>query len=135
MFETILLATDASSNEDAAFSWAQRLAQCHGSKIVVVSVGAASNVSRRIQRQIEQLRERGVPARLAIVADGRDKASVIAHLASASHADLVMVSGAAVPGLAQRIVESSSCPVLALPDPAPVSPRVPVEGGPSRGRS
>jgi len=116
MFETILLATAASSAEEAAFSCAQRLALRHGSKIVVVSVGAASSVSRRVRRQIEQLREHGLSARLAIVADGRDRALVIARLASAWRADLVLVGAAADPSLAQRIVETSSCPVLAFPE-------------------
>jgi hypothetical protein len=52
----------------------------------------------------------------------RDQASVIARLAMAWSADLVMVSGAGgvEPGLAQQIVESSSCPVLTVPGPASV---------------
>lgn len=136
MFETILLATDVSSTEDLAFSCAERLALRDGSKIVVVSVGAASSVSRRVHRHINQLREQGVHARLAVVADGRDVAVVIARLASAWRADLVMVSGAGDPTLAQRIVETSSCPVLALPEaPEAFSPQVLVEAAPSQGRS
>ena len=122
MFDTILLAIDASSNHESLLSCAQRLATHHRSKVVVVFVGAASSVTRRVHQQIKQLRERGVHARLAVVADGRDRALVIAHMATAWSADLVMVGtgNSADLGLTQRVVESSACPVLAVPGPADV---------------
>jgi len=118
MFDTILLATDASSDSEALLACAQRLAIPHRSKVVVVFVGAASSVSRRVRRQVEQLRKQGVYARLAVVADGRDKGSVIARLVTVWSADLVMVDGGGAGGdldLTQRIMESSPCPVLAIP--------------------
>ena len=139
MLGTILFATDASSNHDAVIACAHRLAIRNGSKVVVVFVGAASSVSRRVHRQIAQLREEGVPVRLAVVADGRDKASVIAHLATAWSADLVMVGGGGSGvdlDLAQRVVESSACPILAVPaKPASVSPPVRAAASLFRGRS
>jgi len=119
MFETILLATDGSANADAAFAHAQRLAGHYGSGVVVVCVGATSSVNRSIRRLVQQLRSDGVPTRLAVVADGRDTASVIMHLVDAWNADLLLVgsgSQAAGGGMAQRLVESSSCPVLAVPE-------------------
>jgi nucleotide-binding universal stress UspA family protein len=119
MFETILLATDGSANTDAAFAYARRLADHYGSGVLVVCVGATSSVSQSIRGQVQQLRSDGVRARLAVVADGRDTASVIVHLAEAWNADLLLVgsgSGAADGGMAQRLLESSPCPVLAVPD-------------------
>ena len=139
MLGTILFATDASSNHDAVIACAHRLAIRNGSKVVVVFVGAASSVSRRLHRQIAQLREEGVPVRLAVVADGRDKASVIAHMATAWSADLVMVGGGGSGvdlDLAQRVAESSACPILAVPaKPASVSPPVRAAASLFRGRS
>ena len=64
MLGTILFATDASSNHDAVIACAHRLAIRNGSKVVVVFVGAASSVSRRLHRQIAHLREEGVPVPL-----------------------------------------------------------------------
>jgi nucleotide-binding universal stress UspA family protein len=119
MFETILLAADGSANTDAAFAYAQRLAGHYGSGVLVVCIGATSSVSRSIRRHVRQLRSDGVRARLAVVAEGRDTASVIVHLADAWNADLLLVgsgSGAAGSGMAQRLLESSPCPVLAVPD-------------------
>ena len=119
MFETILLAIDGSSRADALLAYAQRLAGHYGSGVLVVCVGATSSVSQSIRRQVTQLRSDGVPARLAVVADGRDTASVIAHLAEAWNADLLLVgSGGAGAGggIAQRLFESSPRPVLAVPD-------------------
>jgi nucleotide-binding universal stress UspA family protein len=119
MFETILLATDGSSRPDAVLAYAQRLAGHYGSGVLVVCIGATSSVSRSIRRQITQLRSDGVSARLAVVADGRDTASVIVHLAEAWNADLLLVgSDGDVAGsvMAQRLLESSPFPVLAVSD-------------------
>jgi nucleotide-binding universal stress UspA family protein len=139
MLGTILFATDASSRNDAVIACAHRLAIRNGSKVVVVFVGAASSVSRRVHRQITQLREDGVPVRLAVVADGRDMPSVIAHMATAWSADLVMVGGGGTGvdlDLIRRVVGGSSCPVLAVPgQPASVSPPVPAGASQFRERS
>lgn len=119
MFETILLAIDGSSGPDAVLAYAQRLAGHYGSGVVVVCIGATSNVSRSIRRLVTQLRSDGVPARLAVVADGRDTASVIVRLADAWNADLLLVGSdgaGAGSGIAQRLLESSPCPVLAVSD-------------------
>ena len=117
MFETILLAIDGSSGPEALFDYAQRLAAHYGSGLLVVCVGATSSVSKSIRGQVEQLRSDGVPARLAVVADGRDTASVIVRLADAWHADLLLVdNGGPGGGIAQRLLESSPRPVLAVPD-------------------
>ena len=120
MFETILLAIDGSSGPDAVLAYAQRLAAHYGSGVLVVCIGATSCVSRSIRRQVQQLRSDGVTARLAVVAEGRDTASVIVRLAEAWHADLLLVgseSGVADSGMAQRLLESSPCPVLAVSTP------------------
>jgi len=118
MFETILLATDGSANTDAAFAYAQQLAAHYGSGVLVVCIGTTSSVSRSIRRQVQQLRGDGVRARLAVVADGRDTASVIMYLADAWNADLLLVGsdGGTISGMAQRLLESSARPVLAIPD-------------------
>ena len=119
MFETILLAIDGSSGPDAVLSYAQRLAAHYGSGVQVVCIGATSCVSRSIRRQVQQLRREGVQARLAVVAEGRETASVVVHLAVVWNADLVLVgsdSGVAGSGIAQRLLESSPCPVLAVSD-------------------
>lgn len=120
MFETIMLAIDGSSGLEELFTYAQRLAGHYGSGVLVVCIGATSSVSRSIRQQVTQLRSEGVSARLAVVADGRDTASVIVRLASAWHADLLLVGpdrGGAGSGMAQRLVEGSACPVLAVPTP------------------
>ena len=117
MFETILLAIDGSSGTDALLAYAQRLARHYGSGVLVVCIGATSNVSRSVRRQVTQLRSDGVSARLAVVADGRDTASVIVHLAQAWNADLLLVGsegGVAGTVTAQRLLESSPFPVLAV---------------------
>ncbi len=129
MFDTILVATDASANEDEVFSSVERLALRHASKVVVVVVGAASSVSCRVHERVAELRMRGVHARLAVIADGRDKVSVIAHLATAWGADLMLVGGADG-GLTQRILESSPCPVLAVSQrTVPLRPPAPAGAG------
>jgi nucleotide-binding universal stress UspA family protein len=119
MFETIMLAIDGSSGADAVLAYTQRLASHYGSGVLVVCIGATSSVSRSIRLQVTPLRNAGVPARLAVVGDGRDAASVIVRLAEAWHADLLLVgsgSGVAGSGMAQRLLESSKCPVLAVSD-------------------
>jgi nucleotide-binding universal stress UspA family protein len=119
MFETILLAIDGSSGPDAVLAYAQRLAGHYGSGVLVVCIGATSCVSRSIRQQVQQLRSDGVRARIAVVAEGRDTASVIVRLAEAWNADLLLVgpdSGGSHSGMAQRLLESSRCPVLAVPD-------------------
>jgi nucleotide-binding universal stress UspA family protein len=138
MFETILLAIDGSSGPDAVLAYAQRLAAHYGSGVQVVCIGATSCVSQSIRRQVTQLRSDGVPARLAVVADGRDTASVIVHLAQVWNADLVLVgseSGVVGSGMAQRLLEGSPCPVLAVSDfvtPASVPSRVAATRSPAR---
>jgi len=117
MFETILLAIDGSSGPEAVLAYAQRLAGHYGSGVLVVCIGATSSVSRSTRRRVTQLRSDGVPARLAVVADGRDTASVIVRLADAWHADLLLVGsngGVDGSGMAQRLLETSSRPVLAI---------------------
>jgi len=117
MFETILLAIDPSSGPEPLLAYAQRLASHYGSGVLVVCIGATSTVSRSIRQGVTQLRGDGVPARLAIIAEGRDTASVIVRLAEAWNADLLLVgSGSGGPdgGMAQRLLESSPYPVLAV---------------------
>ena len=117
VFETIMLAIDGSAGTDAVLAYAQRLAGHYGSGVLVLCIGATSCVSPPIRRQVTQLRSAGVPTRLAVVADGRDTAFVIVRLADAWHADLLLVgscSGRPVRGIAQRLLESSSRPVLAV---------------------
>jgi nucleotide-binding universal stress UspA family protein len=116
MFETILLAIDGSSGTEAVLAYAQRLAGHYGSGVLVVCIGATSSVGRSIRRQVTQLRSDGVTARLAVVADGPDTASVIVRLADAWHADLLLV-GSDRGGMAQRLLESSRRPVLVISDP------------------
>jgi len=119
MFETILLAIDGSSGPDAVLAYARRLAAHYGSGVQVVCIGATSCVSRSIRREVQQLRSDGMSARLAVVADGRDTASVIVHLAEVWNADLVLVGSegdGARSGMAQRLLESAPCPVLAVSD-------------------
>lgn len=119
MFETILLAVDGSSETEALLAYAQGLAGHYGSGVLVVCIGATSSVSGSIQTQVTQLRNNGVPARLAVVADGRDTAAVIVNLADAWHADLLLVGSerdGAGSGIAQRLLESSPLPVLAMSD-------------------
>lgn len=135
MFETILLAIDGSSGPEALFAYAQRLAGHYGSGVLVVCIGATSSVSQSIRRQVTQLRSDGVPARLAVVADGRDTASVIVRLADVWHADLLLVgsgSGVAGSGIAQRLLESSSRPVLAISSPMTGRSSVPSQAAATR---
>ena len=119
MFETILLAIDCSSRPDALLAYARRLARRYGSGVLVVCIGAISSVSWSIRPLVTQLRSDGVPARFAVVADGRDTASVIVLLADAWNADLLLVrsdgAGAGI-GIAQRLLESSPLPVVAISD-------------------
>jgi nucleotide-binding universal stress UspA family protein len=138
MFETILLTIDGSSGPDAMLAYAQRLAGHYGSGVLVVCVGATSSVSQSIRRQVMQLRSDGVSARIAVVAEGRDTASVIVRLAVAWNADLLLVgpdSGGSPSGMAQRLLESSRCPVLAVSDsvtPSSVPVRVVATRSPGR---
>lgn len=120
MFETILLAIDPSSGPEPLLAYAQRLTGHYGSGVLVVCIGATSSVSKSIRQQVAQLRSDGVPARLAIIADGRDTASVIVRLAEAWNADLLLVgsvSCGARSSMAQRLLETSPYPVLAVSNP------------------
>jgi nucleotide-binding universal stress UspA family protein len=116
MFETILLAIDGSSGPEAVLAYAQRLAGHYGSGVLVVCIGGTSSVSRSTRRRVTQLRSDGVPARLAVVADGRDTASVIVRLADAWHADLLLVGSNSRrcrqrygPAAARDLVASGAC--------------------------
>ena len=123
MFETILLAIDGSSRADALLAYAQRLAGHYGSGVLVVCVGATSSVSQSIRRQVTQLRSDGVPARLAVVADGRDTASVIVHLAEAWNADRCWSDlGAPVPAEVSPSGCSRAHRVRCLPSRTPAAP-------------
>jgi nucleotide-binding universal stress UspA family protein len=124
VFETILLATDGSTEAKAAVRSTTALAQKNGSRVIVVHIADDGASLPAVQDQVVELRRAGIPARLAVVEGDGQPASAIAELARAWKADVVVSGirgggsafrGSVVGGVAQRLVALAPCPVLAVP--------------------
>lgn len=124
VFETIVLATDGSTEAHAAVRSAAALAEQNGSRVIVVHVADPADSLSSVRDQVSELRRAGIPARLAVVEGDGQPASAIAEMARAWNADVVVSGvrgadaaprGAAVGGVAQRLVALAPCPVLAVP--------------------
>jgi nucleotide-binding universal stress UspA family protein len=153
MFETIVWATDASALSDSGLALVTELAQIHRSKIIALHVDERfpggsfaggpmlvdeDGIRRRVEWQVEELREAGFEAELEIaVTRKHNPAAAIAGSAAGVGADLIVVStrGSAAfetlvhPSVARGLTHAAHCPVLVIPpgsspsatDPVPVA--------------
>ena len=137
MFDTIVWATDGSELADRALVPAMHLARKHHAKIVAVHAnellsggfGGAPMLEdepalvAKIERQVEELRELGLPAELKVINGTHDVARLIAKAAREVDADLIVVGthgwggfrAAMLGSVARGLLHEAFCPVLSIP--------------------
>ena len=137
MFETIVWATDGSDLSDRALLPVIDLARKHHAKIVAVHAnellkgrfGGAPLLSdepelvEKIEGQVAELRELGLPAELRVVNGTDDVPTLIAKAAREIDADLIVVGthgwggfrSAVLGSVARGLLHAAWCPVLAIP--------------------
>lgn len=139
MFETIVWATDGSELADHALEHVRELAAIHHSRIVAVHAnellhgrfGGAPlladepDLREKIGRQVAELRETGVDARLEVRSGSQDVATLIARAADDVDADLIVVgthghgglTAALMGSVARALCHTARRPVLIIPPP------------------
>jgi len=137
MFETIVWATDGSELADRALLPVIDLARKHHAKIVAVHAnellkgrfGGAPLLSdepelvEKIEGQVAELRELGLPAELKVINGTEDVPSLIAKAAQEIDAGLIVVGthgwggfrSAVLGSVARGLLHAAYCPVLAIP--------------------
>jgi nucleotide-binding universal stress UspA family protein len=137
MFKTIVWATDGSELADRALPVVTGLARLHRSKIVAVHAnevlagrfGGGSlladdpDLVKKIERQVEELRQAGFVAELRVVRGIDGVPALIAHAAESVDAGLIVlgthghggVASALLGSVARGLLHEASCPVLAVP--------------------
>lgn len=137
MFETIVWATDGSELADRALLPVMDLARKHHAKIVAVHAneilkgrfGGAPMLSDepelvdKIEGQVAELRELGLPAELKIVNGTHAVPELIATAAREVEADLIVVGthgwggfrSTMLGSVARGLLHEAFCPVLSIP--------------------
>jgi nucleotide-binding universal stress UspA family protein len=140
MFERVMWATDGSDAADRTLDQAKTLATDGGGELVVVYVeeftlpgkGGGSlpvhadedTVQGKLRRQVAELSEAGVSARLEILTSKVGNAgNAIAELAEKEKADVIVagtrghtaLAGLLLGSVTQRLLHIAPCPVLAVP--------------------
>ena len=137
MFETIVWATDGSELSDRALLPVIDLARKHHAKIVAVHAnellkgrfGGAPLLSdepeleAKIDGQVAELRELGLPVELKVINGTDDVATLIAKAAREVDAGLIVVGthgwggfrAAVLGSVARGLLHAAYCPVLAVP--------------------
>jgi nucleotide-binding universal stress UspA family protein len=137
MFETIVWATDGSELADRALLPVIDLARKHHAKIVAVHAnellkgrfGGAPLLSDepelvdKIEEQVAELREIGLPAELKVVNGTEDVPTLIAKAAREVDAGLIVVGthgwggfrSAVLGSVARGLLHAATCPVLSIP--------------------
>ena len=144
MFETIVWATDGSELADDALEHVRKLAEIHGSRIVVVHgnellsgrLGGAPiradepDIREKLDSQVDELRAAGFTVALEIRTGSRPVATLVERAAEDVDADLIVVGthgragvAAAVMGsVARALCHVAHRPVLVVPPPLAVEP-------------
>jgi nucleotide-binding universal stress UspA family protein len=128
----ILAATDFSELGDAAVALAREYAASLGARVHLIHVASAAD--RAISGLLEQLAEpRGqtVPVLVATIAG--DPAERIVEYARSRGVDLIVIgthgrhgfTRRPLGGVADKVLRQAPCPVLAVPEQTPESPRAP----------
>ncbi|HXR12768.1 MAG TPA: universal stress protein [Gaiellaceae bacterium] len=137
MFETIVWATDGSELADRALLSVIDLSRTHHAKIIAVHAnellkgrfGGAPMLSdepelvKKIEGQVAELRELGLPAELKVINGTGDVPALIATAAHEAEAGLIVVGthgwggfrAAVLGSVARGLLHTAFCPVLAIP--------------------
>ena len=141
MYRTLIWATDGSEQADAALEEARRLAELTAARIVAVHcdqylVGRAGGASffadeeerrAKIRAQVSALRSAGLDVDLVVRRTHESPARVIAEIAESVDADFVVCgtrglgafSGALLGSVAQRLLHTAPCAIVAVPEHRP----------------
>jgi nucleotide-binding universal stress UspA family protein len=140
MFKTVVWATDGSEAADQALPHAKSFASGPGASLIVVHVeektlpgkggGSLSRyatedeLKEKVQRQVSELSQDGVPAKLEITTSQVGGAAhAIADIAERESADVIVVgsrghtalAGLLLGNVPQRLLQLATCPVLTVP--------------------
>ena len=123
MFDTVLFPIDQSRQAMETAAVALRLAQEHGSRLVLLSVVEAGQDAAAVAELLEQARQRFTEAGMAcdvIEREGKP-AFVIGDVADEINADVIVMGtrGIAIESdqqsTAARVIQLAPCPVLVVP--------------------
>ena len=139
MFQTIVWATDGSSDADSGLELVTELARVNGSSVVALHLDASSRVDHgsdttarvdeedvreTLEFQVEVLRAAGFDARLELVRSfGRNPSESVADEAAKLGADLIVIGAHGFGdlqaifrgGIATGLTHHATCPVLVAP--------------------
>jgi nucleotide-binding universal stress UspA family protein len=139
MFRKVVWATDGSDAADTALPLAKSLAAEGGGELRVVHCDERTiapkggviplhtdqdDLRSKIEKQVAEMSQDGVPARLQLATSGAGGAAhVIAGFAASEQADLIVVGtrgrtalgGLLLGSVTQRLLHIAPCPVLAIP--------------------
>ena len=140
MFKTVVWASDGSKDAQAALEVAKTMAGVSGGRLIAVYVrqlvvsrgGGVSvqyndaEVQADLRRTVDELREDGLDASLAVVRTTRSNpARSIANAAIEAQADLIVLGSRGhsptvsllLGSVGQRLVKLAPCPVMSVPNP------------------
>lgn len=140
MFKTVVWASDGSKDAQAALGVAKTMAGASGGRLIAVYVqqlivsrgGGVSvqyndaEVQADLRRTVDELREDGLDASLAVVRTTRSNpARSIANAAIEVQADLIVLGSRGhsptvsllLGSVGQRLVKLAPCPVMSVPSP------------------
>jgi nucleotide-binding universal stress UspA family protein len=123
MFDTVLFPIDQSRQAMETAAVALRLAQEHGSRLVLLSVVEAGQDAAAVAELLEQARQRFTEAGMAcdvIEREGKP-AFVIGDVADEINADVIVMGTRGITidsdqqSTAARVIQLAPCPVLVVP--------------------
>jgi nucleotide-binding universal stress UspA family protein len=140
MFKTVVWASDGSKDAQAALEVAKTMVGGSGGRLIAVHVrqlviarggGFAvqhndAEVQAHLRRTVDELREDGLDASLAVVRTTRSNpARSIANVAIEAQADLIVLGSRGhsptmsflLGSVGQRLVKLAPCPVMSVPNP------------------
>jgi nucleotide-binding universal stress UspA family protein len=123
MFDTVLFPIDQSRQAMETAAVALRLAQEHGSRLVLLSVVEAGQDAAAVAELLEQARQRFTEAGMACDVIEREgmPAFVIGDVADEINADVIVMGTRGITiesdqqSTAARVIQLAPCPVLVVP--------------------
>ncbi|HUZ83196.1 MAG TPA: universal stress protein [Gaiellales bacterium] len=130
MFQTIVIAMDASEGSDRALPVAEHLARSEGARLVLAHArthALETEIERALALHVSELQKRGLDARLVVRPSMvGEEADALVGIARDVEADLIViasrgrgpVAGVLLGSVSQRLLHVAPCPVVVVTPPA-----------------